>query len=556
MLMNTIRGKMMATLTVMLVMILVQSGVAIISLASVRRTATEIEEKWLPNTQSLALLDAALNEIRAQEAMHIMESGSDGMAALEEHLGERLLEIPGLVDRFSSDSNLGYHASAFIAKWRDFLPAHQMMLQYSRKLQKEEALVIFEGKVKKAFQAVSDVLDGMRMANLDGGIEATRLANRIFEKSRIYMMAAVLLSSILALVLVLVTDRDVANPLRQIVKTMKLLTSGEMNAEPLKTGQKGEIGDLAAAVIAFRKSLVEASGLRAAQETHARQMAVERRQLLLSMAERLEEQVESVVKEVAAAASETEATARRMGETVKRTIEQAAEVSAEARQSSSNVQAVALAAEQLSASIVEIGDHVHRSAKTTEAMVAKGENTSQIVITLDGAAQRIGEVVNLIQGIAAQTNLLALNAAIEAARAGESGKGFAVVAGEVKQLAMQASAATSVIGEQIDLIQVITASASKAIRDIIQSITDVNYSAKAISAAVEQQRAATAGIAQSAEIVAFTAHAVATNIRDVTESVTNIGCASVGFVDDAQKLTTTAGSLKGYVDSFIATVRA
>ena len=54
-------------------------------------------------------------------------------------------------------------------------------------------------------------------------------------------------------------------------------------------------------------------------------------------------------------------------------------------------------------------------------------------------------IVGLIRNVASQINLLALNATIEAARAGEAGKGFAVVASEVKNLAVQAAAATQQI---------------------------------------------------------------------------------------------------------------
>src|SRR6185503_10372159 len=104
---------------------------------------------------------------------------------------------------------------------------------------------------------------------------------------------------------------------------------------------------------------------------------------------------------------------------------------------SSNVQTVAAASEELSASIAEISRQVTNAATTASRAVDEARQTDATVQGLAETAGRIGDVVKLISDIASQTNLLALNATIEAARAGEAGKGFAVVASEVKGLANQ-----------------------------------------------------------------------------------------------------------------------
>ena len=128
-------------------------------------------------------------------------------------------------------------------------------------------------------------------------------------------------------------------------------------------------------------------------------------------------------------------------------------MAAASEESSANVQTVASATEELSASISEISRQVGHSSRIAAQAVSEAGKANEMVQGLAGASQKIGDIVALINEIADQTNLLALNATIEAARAGDAGKGFAVVAAEVKNLATQTARATEEIGAQITNVQ-------------------------------------------------------------------------------------------------------
>lgn len=225
-----------------------------------------------------------------------------------------------------------------------------------------------------------------------------------------------------------------------------------------------------------------------------------------------------------------------IAQAISNTTVQAASSASASQQTSSSVQTVAVASEELVASIQEIGRQVQTALDVSRNAVVEAERSGEIMSGLSVDAKTIGSVIELIDGIADQTNLLALNATIEAARAGESGKGFAVVAAEVKNLASQTSGATEQITRQIGAMQETVGQAVSAIDSIMEVIKNIGDIAMSISSAVEEQTAVTNDISSNMQFAAQGVELITTNMQSISAGTEQINAATQSVKEASQSL--------------------
>ena len=360
---------------------------------------------------------------------------------------------------------------------------------------------------------------------------------------------------ILVLMLCAYTYRFVVRSLSTFQKTTQALSAGNFEVDVEETDRQDEIGDIARSMVEFRDGLKRAKELQATEEAE-REAKDRRANLLDGLVKRFEKTMQQIVGTVSAASTELEATATTLTKTADHTQKLAGIVTDASGDASANVQSVAAATDELTASINEIGRQMQESTRIAAAAVEQARATDERIHALSEDANRIGDVVKLITTIAEQTNLLALNATIEAARAGEAGRGFAVVAQEVKELAAQTAKATGEIGGQIASIQNATSASVLAIKQIGDTISQVSSIATTIAAAVEEQGAATNEIARNVQRASEGTRQVAGSITDVNAGAQETGAASSQVLTSAQSLAAESNRLQTEVANFLQEVRA
>ena len=275
--------------------------------------------------------------------------------------------------------------------------------------------------------------------------------------AQMIMLVITLIVMLAGIIIAWRITRQIAQPLRDTLKTAEAIAQGDLTAAH-PTTRRDELGMLMNAVAAMSQNLST--------------MIYE---------------IRSGVSQVSHAAAEIAA-----GNT---------DLSSRTEQQAAAVEETAASMEELSATVANNTDNVFQAGKLVQDAVKNahtGEAVTREVIetmsTIASNSKRIEDITSVINSIAFQTNILALNAAVEAARAGAQGRGFAVVASEVRTLAQKSAVAAkdieSLIAQSVSSVKngaELVNRSGEVIDSIISSVNKVHTLMEQISVASEEQ---------------------------------------------------------------------
>lgn len=348
--------------------------------------------------------------------------------------------------------------------------------------------------------------------------------------------------------------RSITGPLSEANNGLQELANDNLDYQVVGDMRKDEIGDIARAMLVFKRNALERRHMTALQEDENKAKLV-RAARIESLINTFDSTANKLIRSLEAAATEMDTTSQSMLNIANQTSAQSSVVAASAIQAGANVQNVASAAEELSASIREIALQMSKSSDLADRALDSVTEAKETIGRLSIAGNKINQVVGLITEIAEQTNLLALNATIEAARAGDAGKGFAVVASEVKSLANQTQRATDDIAVMVRDVQEQTQQAVAVISNVGKAIADLNATTSAVAAAVEEQTSATQEISRNVQEAATGTDEVNSGITQVSDGARESGNAAGNVLTMSKELSGQSQQMKISIESFLTGIR-
>lgn len=557
-----VRSKILLALGTLLFSLL---GVGALSLLEMERTNSIVEAisgDWLPTVVYTANLRNAVQRFRIQESKVLIAqlAHGDGLAAAKQSMTKAAADVDDIFAAFKRLATVGKEdeafAGAFDTSWSKYHASAQRLLEIAESGDEKAAAAYFNGPDFAFKDHLTEILANDIAFNTRGGTDAAGEAQRSYRKGRSIIAASLILGVCVGGFIGFALISGLVVPIGKTTEAIERLAAGELDVAVEGVERRDEIGSLVRALDVFKRGMANARSLEMQSRDVAARAEVERKNLLNSLADRFDEQVNGIVDGVSAAAEKLHATASALSEAATSTTDRAMNVAAATEQASGAVGSVASATEQLAASVAEIGAQMRRSQRAANEAAEKAEKADDQMIGLSAAAEKIGGIVGVITDIAARTNLLALNATIEAARAGEAGRGFSVVAQEVKSLAEQTAKATAEVSAQVASVQNSTQIAAGFIGQMAKTTEEVSDAAATVATSVDEQGLATREIAKSISEASISSTQVASNIAGLINAARESSDASSNMLHSTTALSQQASELRTEVARFLQSVRA
>jgi len=429
----TIRTRILASFTIILLVMALMGGVAYRRLSAIEHETTVMRTDALPGLNFSASMRGVWGEIYVLAWQTVTAADPAQRARLVAQTQDATQRLDRLEQQYEStisrddDRTRFRNYQAVRARYQQ---AAQPYLDPSQWKDGTTAQATLRGNAhdlwsdgRKVLQEIVDDNNAVNDQAAAGIVNSVAAAKASIEVSLGFAVLAALVCGYLLL-------RAITIPMGRIVSLLKTMRGGDLRQ---------------------RMALHRRDEFHAVEEGF-NQMADELTSLV-GQAQRSAIQVTTSVNEIAATARQQQATATETAATTTQIGATSREISATARDLVRTMSEVSNAAEQTAglAGTGQVG--LSRMEGTMHHVMEAAGSVNARLATLNEKAGNINQVVTTIARVADQTNLLSLNAAIEAEKAGEYGRGFSVVATEIRRLADQTAVATYDIEQIVREIQ-------------------------------------------------------------------------------------------------------
>jgi methyl-accepting chemotaxis protein len=521
-----VRTKLFVSFGIMILLLVIVSATAYLSVANIQENNKKIQDKDLANVIDVLEIRGYTAENRDEVLSMIVEKNQSAIEQKRQDIIQRKAIVDGIINELLSRNA---NDPVLIPKLQSF---NELRIKYANTRDNEQIPLILSGKREDATQIALGIqqqryFDIEPMVNDIVTITQQRVSDSVKQTDQLVVqmnmiiLAAVIAALFLGLGMSYILTKSISNPISALAENADRIAKGDLTVQTPSESRADEIGTLNASFAMMVKNL------RDVQTDLSEGISV----LSSSSSEILATttQIASGAAETASAVSETTSTV----EEVKQTTDLASQKAKSVAEGSQKASAIAQSGQK---AIDEVIASMHR---VQEQMESIADN----VVQLAEKSQAIGEIIVTVNDISEQSNILAVNASIEAAKAGEQGKGFGVVAQEIRTLAEQSKEAT---GQVRTILTDIQRGVSAAVMATEQGNRTVSESMKQSTEAGESIRVLAGTVTESAKAaiqIAASSQQQLVGMNQIVQSMENIKQASQQNMASTRQAEDTAKTL-------------
>ena len=276
---RSIRFHLTAVFLVFFLLIVVLGFFSIWRLSNFNRLSADVAEVWLPNTRVLGDLNNFTSDFRAIEGSNLLSSDPVEIAATEKQIAD--------LDRSIAEAERGFerirHVAAedilydrFKAYWNDYRKIVNQILVLSRTDRKPEALALYGGTSRIAYDAASDTLGQLTDQAVANAQAASDRLGIAYRQAFWLILLGMVIAGVMVVAALVHISRSISDPLLHLADRMRRLAANNTDIDIPETERRDEIGEMAQATVVFRNNAIE---LMSSQRTLARQAALLEEQL-------------------------------------------------------------------------------------------------------------------------------------------------------------------------------------------------------------------------------------------------------------------------------------
>ena len=276
---HSIRHHLAGVFSLFFLLVCILGAFSIWRLSNFNLLSADVAEVWLPTTRALGDLNNYTSDFRAIEGSNLLSSDPAEVEATEKKMADLDRSIASAEREFemipheTAENDL---YTGFKAHWNDYRTIVNHMLGLSRNNRKAEALAIYRGTSRTAYNAASDTLGHLTdQAVASAQIASDRLG--VAYRHAIWLIVlGILFAGVMVVAALIYISRNISAPLLDLADRMRRLAANNTDIEVMESGRVDEIGEMEKATLVFRNNAVE---LVRSQQMLARQAALLEEQL-------------------------------------------------------------------------------------------------------------------------------------------------------------------------------------------------------------------------------------------------------------------------------------